>query len=603
MSNINSQKAKVLGSIGAIQTLLEKFSMLINIDSQIPGETSFTFMLNVLDILGVKQKDIVDWLAKLLSGKGTDGFLYAVEITTKGILLANIRNLLTCSMNPMLPDKLMYKYKNVEGMTVGGEGIELDLNNIDLYGVLGNCPTSEDGSIFYFDAKESIYSTDEHPVEGYSTNNLWKSCDFNAYLWYVIHKGTNVGSEARKLYWDNRVKYIEAFKGENGDTLRNDFFTSAAINGNIRSGSTTLKKKQILICEYIERSEDKTAPNVLRVWLNDERYYHTRKVKLNSLKIGGVSVTPKMKMELNKTVFEFNYDYIMSLKLFETKTLVANIVNAILGISCSISGTYSIIESVVAAKIGTIVKNIIRTDDTEVADCYFTFDNDEYDAMLQESIKKHNGVYAYSNENVEFDYSSILDAINNIDKSATLQEQINNISNVFTEIMATPAQNGSIESKDNWTWGFDIINKLLEETVTQIVMQVLSPKVAILFQINQIIMGDIDPESDVWDCGWENFIKNFQNVIVQTIKEIKELILQQLLAWVLEQLKPLLELFISKLLLETINNYRILLKQLVNFCGLGWSSGGGNKSVIAIDNVNYADIVPSKTEPNNDKCG
>lgn len=60
MSNINSQKAKVLGSIGAIQTLLEKFSMLINIDSQIPGETSFTFMLNVLDILGVKQKDIVD---------------------------------------------------------------------------------------------------------------------------------------------------------------------------------------------------------------------------------------------------------------------------------------------------------------------------------------------------------------------------------------------------------------------------------------------------------------------------------------------------------------------------------------------------------------
>ena len=123
MSNINSQKAKVLGSIGAIQTLLEKFSMLINIDSQIPGETSFTFMLNVLDILGVKQKDIVDWLAKLLSGKGTDGFLYAVEIATKGILLANIRNLLTCSMNPMLPDKLMYKYKNVEGMTVGGEGI------------------------------------------------------------------------------------------------------------------------------------------------------------------------------------------------------------------------------------------------------------------------------------------------------------------------------------------------------------------------------------------------------------------------------------------------------------------------------------------------
>ena len=145
--------------------------------------------------------------------------------------------------------------------------------------------------------------------------------------------------------------------------------------------------------------------------------------------------------------------------------------------------------------------------------------------------------------------------------------------------------------------------EIIDQTITQIVMQVLSPKVAILFQINQYIMGDIDPESQTWNNGWENFLKNFENVIVETIKQIKEIILQQLFAFLIEKLTPLLSLFVSKLLLETINDYVVLLKQLVNMCGLGWFTGSGNKNVLAIDNVNYADIVPTQVAPKNDDCG
>ena len=223
--------------------------------------------------------------------------------------------------------------------------------------------------------------------------------------------------------------------------------------------------------------------------------------------------------------------------------------------------------------------------------------------MLEESIKKHKGIYAYNDQNLQFDYSSIIDSINDIDNSATLQEQINNISNVFSQISAIPAQNGSIESKDKFTFGFNIIMEIIDQTITQIVMQVLSPKVAILFQINQYIMGDIDPESQTWNNGWENFLKNFENVIVETIKQIKEIILQQLFAFLIEKLTPLLSLFVSKLLLETINDYVVLLKQLVNMCGLGWFTGSGTKNVLAIDNVNYADIVPPQVAPKNDDCG
>lgn len=593
MANVDAAKAKVVGSIGAIQTLIDNFAALFSIDSYKPGDTSFTFMLNILQILGVSESDLIKWVAKILAGKGTDGVLTSIEYAVKGILLANVKNILTCSMNPMIPDKLMHKYKDVYGKEVGGEGIELNLNAIDLYGVLNNCPTSRDGGVFYFDAAESIYSTDNNIVDGYTPNQLWRSCDFNAYLWFVINKGSNVGAESRKLYWDNRVKYIENFK--QNPELKEKFFNG--IGDTVESGNTKIKKKRIIVCEYVERSESKTAPNILRVWLNDERYYHTRKLRLGSKKY-----TVKL-LELNKTLFEFNYDYIFSLKLLETKTLVANIIHSVLGLSTSVTANYSIQERVVAAKVQSIVKKIIQTDDTEVSDCYYTFDNGEYDKLLEESIKKHKGTYAYNNQNLQFDYSSIIDSINDIDNSATLQEQINNISNVFSQISAIPAQNGSIESKDQFTFGLNIIMEIIEQTITQIVMQVLSPKVAILFQINQYVMGDIDPESQVWNSGWENFLKNFENVIVETIKQIKEIILQQLLALVIEKLTPMLSLFVSKLLLETINDYVVLLKQLVNMCGLGWFSGSGTKNVLAIDNVNYADIVPTQVAPKNDDCG
>lgn len=586
MSNLSDAKSKVLGSIAAIQTLLERYPILITTDSLIGGNTSFGFMLNILKIIGVSEMDIIEWLSKLLAGKGTNSVLNIIEESVKAILLANVKNLLTCSINPILPDKLMYKYKDANGNEVKGEGIELDIDTIDLYGVLNNCPTSDDGSVFYFDTKESIYNDENSPkLPSYTLNEVWKSCDFNAYLWYVINKGTGVYPLSVKNYWDNRVKYIEAFKENN--SLKERFFKTygnVAIDNN---DGGTINKKRIIFCEYVERNHNTSVSNVLKVWLDNDRYYHARKLK---------------NIEFNRTVFEFNYDYIYSLKLFDSKTLVAHIVNAVLGISMNMSGRYSIYEDIIAGKVGSIVKKIIEEDDTLIDDCYYSFSNDEYNRLLEEAVRKRNGTYTFNNENIDIDYTSIYDSINDISEAATLNEEVKAISNVFTDIAATAAQNGSISSKDKFTFGLDIITELLEQTVTQIVMQILSPKVVMLFKINQIIMGDIDPQSDLWGKRWETFIKNFQNVIFQAIKEIKDIIVQQMYQWLIEQLTPLMELFVSKLLLETINDYRILLKQLINFCSMGFSLGTGTKADTYIDNANYADIVPTQVNPNKNNC-
>ena len=71
------------------------------------------------------------------------------------------------------------------------------------------------------------------------------------------------------------------------------------------------------------------------------------------------------------------------------------------------------------------------------------------------------------------------------------------------------------------------------------------------------------------------------------------------LSWIMEKVKPLIELFAAKLLMETLQMYKDLLVQLLDACVFGWNN---NKLVGVIDNVNYADIIPTQTEPNQSTC-
>lgn len=593
MSTIADLKTRTLGSIAAIQTLLERYPVLTT-NANLDGEnTSFGFMLNVLKIIGVTKEDVIEWVSNILCGKGTDGFLVGLEEAVKGILLANVKKLFTCDINPIIPNDLMYPNESDENK-VTGEGLSLSLDTVDMFGYLNNCPTNEKGSVFYFDAKNPIYN--EYLDEGsqlpsYTIDELWKSCDFNAYLWYVVNKGNSIGAQGQKLMWDNRVKYISQFADD--ESLRKNFFdyTNPCIypTNKIKGGGEhTAEKKQIIRCEYKEHPSSGTGANVLRIWLNPYRYFHTRAVTYKGFTFF-----------LNKTIFEFNYDYIYSLKLFDTKTLVASIVNAVTGLSMNISGQYSIMQSLVAGKVGSIVKNIINSSDEESYDCYFKFSNEEYDKLLQESIDKHNGVYRTPYEAVSVDYDKIIDSLNGIDSASTYDEKKRAVENVFTSVTATSAENGVEYSRDNWTWGLDVVYQLIEQTITQLVMEVLSPKVAILYKVNQMVMGDIDPQSETWKTdvfsNWEYFMKKMWNLVTELTKEISELVLEQLYEYMMSQLEPLLELFVSKILKETITDYRRLLEQILD-CIPSFNFNT-SKAATYIDNVSYADIVPTQEQP------
>ena len=582
-----------MGSIAAMQTMLERYPTLTTTDSMLTNfsvNTSVGFLLDLLTMFGITQNDLVKWLSNLLtgSGNGADGFLAVVEEAVKAILMANIKDMWTCYVDPILPDSIM-KYSN----PVFPDGtrpdpyqifpetddkyrkIEIDLNEVDMFGILNTCPSDEDGSLFYFDAYESTCYPDDEKRPFLSPNNLWKSCDFNAYLWYIINKGTLSNlTDLQYSCWDNRNKYTKEFKGNKN--LRKEFFNiencMTDSNPNVATAKTieirdeetneSAYKKQIILCEFEERptpsqsEETRLAPssNILRVWLNANRYYHTEKITVeNPLKEGEMTT-----MEFNKSIFEFNYDYIYSLKLFDTKTLVAQIVNSLLGISASVSASFSLEQKMIEAKVAQIVKKVIEADDTSSSDCYYEFTNDEYDALLRDATNKYSGVYQTNVADGSYgsvDAEAILESLKNIKQSDNLIEQQHSISKTLEEIMVTVAEPASISTECKFSFGFNFILDFIQQTVTQIVLQVLSPKVAILYKINGAIMG-----SNVDNLNsWEDFLRNFQNVLFNIIKQVKDIIVEELYKFVMAQLKPLLELMISKIALETVMYYKELI--------------------------------------------
>lgn len=600
MSKLKDSKSNVLGSIAAMQTLLERYPVLTTTDSMLTNfsvNTSVGFLLDILTVFGVSQTDLIKWVSKILTGTDEeDGLLFVIEHAVKAILLANIKDMWSCSVDPILPDCLM-KYVNCPSGCVDPyefipedlskyKKIEIDLNQVDMFGLLNNCPSDEGGSVFYFD-------TD------YTPNNLWKSRDFNAYLWYIINKGTlSNKSDLQRSCWDNRNKYTKKFK-EDSD-LKENFFNISNFTGEtgstiIVTGNTNniVEKRQILLCEFNERptptqgEETRFAPssNVLRVWINANRYYKTNK-------IGNFNI--------NKTVFEFNYDYIYSLKLFDSKTLVAQILNSLLGLSASLSASFSVEQKMVEAKISEIIKKVIEADDTASTNCYYKFSNDEYDAMLNEATQKYNGVYQTNKANGSYgriDSEKVLESLRNLKQSDNLIEQQSNIARTLEEVMVTVASPASITEECKFSFGLNFIKDFIQQTVTQIVLQVLTPKVAILYQINAAIMG-----SEVDNLkSWEDFMRNFQNVLLNVIRQIKDIIVEELYKYVMEKLQPLLSLMIEKIALETVMYYKELIEQLLLSCVPNLSL---SKNMV-IDNVNYADITTEATPEdynNNTKC-
>ena len=606
--------SELIGTIATAQTINEEFPILVSgewSDSKWEVNTSFDLVAELWKI--ITKESLADKLAEKMSWKlsdTTNTWIMGIETAIKTTLEANITSLLTCDITPIIPNKLIgaREFLNGEQMASwvdsttpdislgdNSEGIIIPVSALDFTGVLSHCPTDLDGKSFYIESLDA----DGQPL---TTKNLWKSSDFNAFLWYVKNKGIYGNLvERRKLIWDNRYVRQTVDNWKSKKTVYDEgFFTKEEGKYNTPAGTATgvipfdlsyltnynldpsnKRKKQILECIYIEGDGIKSDSFQFKIAGNE--YYQTRSIekKKNTPDIGTNSQPAVLKV--NKTIFEFNHDFIQSLHLFDAKTYITQLLQYLssgaLTFNASFGASWNevpVSESVISAIIDNIIKKTIENEDMEVDDCAFTFSNAEYETMIQNAINNRN----YTDEQI-VQYEKWITAVNNLELGNI--DKTEETANKIRELIGNASSRQS-----NWNWDVTSNNTWIFELVRAfaypLIRPLFSPKVITLILINMKIMGN-----PLEDISLNSLMPYYVNIMQGLIKQVKDLILEMMEEILMEYLVPILVQFNLKLMLERLHIYINLLKT-ISGCLFNISKNNRNTG---IDDVEYVDIYPS----------
>lgn len=295
------------------------------------------------------------------------------------------------------------------------------------------------------------------------------------------------------------------------------------------------------------------------------------------------------------TLYEFNYDYIMGMQLFDTKSLAALTINNILygenifGLNISLTKE----EILIREKIERIIEHIFTSDSEEVNNCYFSFSNDEYLAMLKNTEVKYKNNKLF-NENKNLNQIDAYSIINKYNSDLTLNEQkeiikeaLNSTVQMYIGSDAIYDTQYKINIEPN-----SIVKNLLKQILNSFFQSIITPKIVLLFDINRRITN-----SNVKPLGFEEFLSSIENQITSIILQVKDYLLRLLMEWVLKLIGDLTIQFSQLLIAEQLNTYVALIKRLITDCtGIGTINSLNFLSQeqldsFKIDYVNYADII------------
>lgn len=723
MGNIKDSQIEAMAAIDTAKAMVDKVLTIMGLLTATPSlsltfaTNPIGFLLQLLKHVGVTYEDLRDWLANFLV------FVIPVmEVSVKAVLLTNLKNMVSCSIDPRIPDKYRKQCDRNGEPYVEGYGFNVNLESIDFFDKLSENPLSDYGKEIYFglDGVEDVYK-------------FARAEDFDAFLWFVMHRARFYNSSIVVFSGDTMessvfddmnlspsgATLLEAFEAQpknSGATdimLGNTFefkkqtgvssntismcidkgydennnpasyvmvpVTCDALSANwyIRradqlTSNLGLKKKknrdfskERAICniEFFDTATSNESPakglvnNSFRLTILPKPKIHVPDISIGEkpwgfklllfdakgnfdlngkytipkeesidyemdgdkvkaviyklgeeegasvridVKTGKVTVGKSVKKYLIEcykglTVYEFNYDYVMGMKLFDAKvmatTLLDTLVNTRLGLNLNLVNKHQEATD----EIKEIIKNIINSDDSTVEDCYFTFDNRKYDELLRKSEERRARQYEFGNTtNTIGSFDNVAEILGEYDSEATLEGRVDVLSRAITQ--ATVNITEGLEESDKYGVEFGFVFDLIENLVFALVNSVLTPKVLMLLEVNRQMMGG----------SWRMFtIKDLltamRSIIISLIMEVRDLIIQELLKFILKELMPLKEMMLSAIARERIENYTDAITEIIrNYPFLWFSLGGGAADQeTRLDTVDYADI--DYTKANNDE--
>ena len=220
MASVKKMQEETMASIDTAKALIDKVLTIMEIVTINPSAAlTFSthpmgFLIQLLKHLGITREDLELWLTNFLVYT-----LPALEIGVKAILLTNLKNMISCSVDPRIPEKYRKRHKKpIDYNTSQEYGIDINIESIDYMDKLSINPLGEFGSNWYFG------------LEGVEDSYKFaRADDMDAFLWFVIHKG----------------KFPNSAKISNISDLENNYHSETA-NKVVPSDGTLLSTLEVM---------------------------------------------------------------------------------------------------------------------------------------------------------------------------------------------------------------------------------------------------------------------------------------------------------------------------------------------------------------------
>ena len=288
------------------------------------------------------------------------------------------------------------------------------------------------------------------------------------------------------------------------------------------------------------------------------------------------------------TVYEFNYDYVMGIKLLDPEVVFKQLMELVMNVKVGpMHFNVNKTETAYQMRVSEIVENILNSTTEESSDCFFSFSNSKFEEMLQKAELKRSQGYSFTdsqNNVTPIDTSEVLEILSEFKNDATLEENKDVMTRAIKSVTAKITDEVLPEDKYNVEMGF--ISDCIKALTNTIVETLLSPKMVILFEMNKQLMAK-EPSKPL---SIEKFIESMQGLLVAIVNEIRDLILRELLAWAMKILQDITSKVATLLANEQAHYYAMIMMSLLRF--MSRINLKGKHLDTQLDDVYYADIDP-----------
>ena len=599
-SALNNRIGNVMATIAVSQMLVERLKSLLRINrfdvSSIGITSSLSLTVNLAQMVGMSYDEIVELISSFLT-ENYGKTIRNLDKIVRAAMLTALDAMVSCANSPIIGDDLLY---TLSGNTyVAAENpIKVNLSTADMFNLFSrSTPTGDRADFYYGDVPSGI-----------TPGMTWKSGDLNAFIWHVLNmvEPYSVGdiSQLDKQVWDNRNRAFKDYLAEE-DLSQYPKGEMEGYEGDEatffwREESSVSGRKKIMKVDYDDRT------NSLMIQFPEETYGKKKIFGFELPQRGEEDSGNTFTYERNRTIYDFNKDYIDNLRIFYVKPIVASIMDFALNSSITLfySKTLSLEEEIIKGQIMQVITKVIEADDTEIEDCYFSFSNDEYDNLIYEAEMRKRGVDVVkgdTNIGVIQDPSDAIMFLDQMTGTATLQEQKTIIKNSFTAISSVGGGEDDIMNTNrNWdgkSFATSILD-LLRKMIFKFLEAFLTPKVILIFLINYKFANGELPKTPM------DFMSAFLKLLFPVIKELVNFFIEYLFEEVLKRLKELMEVYLLKLSLEQLDKYKTIILALIENCTLNLYIPYLKKTQLVgnIDNVIGADIVGMQEQEHNDNC-